>query len=285
NNWVAGTLAVHPGPGATVALSGTITDDNELDLRDGGSTIVLTLTNDTWVAAGAAFDAQRQNIIDGLLSAQGEANGWNSVARPAIPVGNVVRSSDTVVTITMPSVPGYNITTTETITATIPASALVSSTGPLVADPPFAVSFLNETAAVGGTVTNDTEQDIRGGGSTIVITLTNVRWEVNVGGDNPQTQAVIDGIDSAQVEPTGWDAVVKAGLTFSDVVRTSDFVVTITLPAFPAYNISQDETITVTIPASALDFPDPIVASPSFVVTSVPSPPASPLSVQKILLL
>ena len=33
--WVAITLAIHPAPGATAALSGTITDDNELDIRNG----------------------------------------------------------------------------------------------------------------------------------------------------------------------------------------------------------------------------------------------------------
>ena len=33
--WVAFTVAIHPAPGATAALSGTITDDNELDIRNG----------------------------------------------------------------------------------------------------------------------------------------------------------------------------------------------------------------------------------------------------------
>ena len=228
------------------------------------STIILTLTNDTWVAAGATFNAQRQNIINGLDSAGVEANGWDAVARPAIPVGNVVRTSDTVVTITMPAVPGYNITSTETITATVPASALVTSAVAVVADPVFAIVSLIETAALSGTITNDTELDIRNGGATIVLTLNNVQWEAAVGADNAQTQALIDGIDSAQAEGTGWDAVVKAGLTFANVVRTSDTVVTITLPAFPGYNITANETITATIPASALDFPDAIIATPTF---------------------
>ncbi len=59
----------------SVALTGTVTDDEELDIRAGGSTIILTLTDDTRLATGAAFDAERQNIINGIDSAQAEATG------------------------------------------------------------------------------------------------------------------------------------------------------------------------------------------------------------------
>ncbi|KKM17286.1 hypothetical protein LCGC14_1677300, partial [marine sediment metagenome] len=65
-------------------------------------------------------------------------------------------------------------------------------------------------------------------------------------------QSIIDGLDSAQAESNGWDAVVKAGISVTDVVRTSDTVVTITLPAFVNYDITAQETITVTVPAAAL---------------------------------
>ena len=51
----------------SVALTGTVTASiTEADIVAGGNTIILTLTDDTWVSAGATFDAQRQAIIDGL---------------------------------------------------------------------------------------------------------------------------------------------------------------------------------------------------------------------------
>lgn len=54
------------GPSGTIALTGTVTDSiTEADIVSGGRTIILTLTGDTFVS-GAAFDAQRQAIIDGL---------------------------------------------------------------------------------------------------------------------------------------------------------------------------------------------------------------------------
>lgn len=80
-------------------------------------------------------------------------------------------------------------------------------------------------------------------------------------------QAIINGLDSAQSEATGWDAVVKAGQGVSGVVRTSDTVCTITLSAFASYNISANETITATVPASALSGGSAIVASPTFTIT------------------
>ena len=86
-----------------ISLTGTVTASiNENDINTGGKTIILTLAGDTWVAAGATFDAQRQNIIDGCVSAQSEAAGWNAV-RPNIPVTSVVRTSSTIVTITLPA--------------------------------------------------------------------------------------------------------------------------------------------------------------------------------------
>ena len=66
--------------GPTATISGTITASvNELDIRTGGKTLIVTLTGDTWVASGATFDAQRQNIINGVTSAQSETLGWNLV--------------------------------------------------------------------------------------------------------------------------------------------------------------------------------------------------------------
>jgi hypothetical protein len=128
--------------GPSVAVSGTITSSTtENDIVSGSKTIVITLTGDTWVPAGAEFDAQRQNIIDGLNSAQSEANGWNNEVRDKQSASGVVRTSDTLVTVTLDAQAAYDISANETITVTVPASALVTSTSPLVASPTFDVSY------------------------------------------------------------------------------------------------------------------------------------------------
>lgn len=133
-------------PAATATLTGTcVPTITEANVVSGGKTIIITLANDTWVADGATFNAQRQNIINGLDSAQSEAHGWDVEVKGKIAVTDVVRTSDTVVTTTLDAEAGYDITATETITATIPATAVVKA-GAIVATPTFTVT------AVGGAV-------------------------------------------------------------------------------------------------------------------------------------
>lgn len=131
-------------PSTTAALTGTAVPTlTEANIVTGGFTIIITLTGDTWVTSGATFDGERQNIINGLDSAQSEANGWDAVVKATQGVGGVVRTSDTVVTITLDAFASYDITATETITCTVPASALTGGVS-VVATPTFTV-----TAAAG----------------------------------------------------------------------------------------------------------------------------------------
>jgi hypothetical protein len=128
---------------ATAAITGTAAETTTNKLREshivaGGKTVIITLTGDTWVAAGATFDAQRQNIINGLDSAQAEAAGWDAEVKAKLAVTDVVRTSDTVVTVTLSAQAAFNITAAETITCTIPATALTGGNA-IVATPTFRV--------------------------------------------------------------------------------------------------------------------------------------------------
>ena len=122
-----------------VSLSGTILSATmSNDIVAGGKTILLSLASDTWVSSGANFDAERQGIIDGLDSAGMETNGWDA-ERSNLLVTDVARSSNTLATITLSVLPNYFITAQEVITATVPASALVTSASPLVALETFTI--------------------------------------------------------------------------------------------------------------------------------------------------
>jgi len=124
----------------SAVVTGTATNSiTEADIVTGGKTIIITLTNDTWVASGATFDGQRQNIINGIDSAQSEATGWDAVVKATQGVVGVIRTSNTIVTITLNAFASYNIASTETITATIPSTALTAGNA-IVATPTFTVS-------------------------------------------------------------------------------------------------------------------------------------------------
>ena len=118
---------VLPQPTGSVAVTGTIFDGtNESDIVAGGKTIILTLTGDTWKAAGTAFDDVRTNIIFGITGSSSELLAWNN-NRSVIPVTDVVRTSDTVVTITLSALPDYAIAADESLTFKAPAVALTGA--------------------------------------------------------------------------------------------------------------------------------------------------------------
>lgn len=139
----ANCQSVHLGvpPLPTAAITGTITSSvNEADVVAGGKTLVITLTDDSWIPAGAgSFDLQRDEILAGIDSAQSEATGWDAVPKVNQALGGIVRTSGTVVTITWDAFATYNITAQETITVTIPGTAVVSGKS-TVATPTFTVS-------------------------------------------------------------------------------------------------------------------------------------------------
>ena len=127
NNRGTGIIAAWPEAvtGGSAAVTGAITPSvTELEIVPGGKTIIITLANDTWVPAGATFDAIRQDIIDGLDSGGSDLTGWNNEVRDKQGVSGVVRTSATVVTITLDGQAAYNNLSDETITVTVPAAAV-----------------------------------------------------------------------------------------------------------------------------------------------------------------
>ena len=110
----------------SAALTGNVTTAvvRPSQIVAGGRTIIYTLTNTEWQDSGANFNAQRQAILDHLDSNLSDQNGWDA-RRSDFAVGNVARTSDTVVTVTLGASSAYAIPATETITATVPNEALL----------------------------------------------------------------------------------------------------------------------------------------------------------------
>jgi hypothetical protein len=133
-----------PSAAVTSVTTGTaVPTQTEAEVVTGGKTIILTLTGDTWVAAGTGpigSTADTQAIIDGLTAAATPTNGWNNEVRDKEVTTAVVRTSNTVCTITLTAAAAYDVAATETITATIPAAALVTSASPVVSSPTFTVT-------------------------------------------------------------------------------------------------------------------------------------------------
>lgn len=121
----------------TITITGTLgTYPTAEQIQQGGRTIILTLAGDTWVASGATFDAQRQGIINGLTSDRSDPYGWTNIVRANQSVSGVVRTSDTVVTITLDAFPTYYPWNLERIVTTVPNTAVTTAETPATATVP-----------------------------------------------------------------------------------------------------------------------------------------------------
>ena len=65
-------------------------------------------------------------LLSGVRSAQSEPAGWNAIVVPALQELNVARTG-TLVLVTIPRVPTYDITAPETISLTLPPASSVSA--------------------------------------------------------------------------------------------------------------------------------------------------------------
>lgn len=117
------------------------------------------------------------------------------------------------------------------------------------------VSYTSETVTATGTITTADETDITDGGQTILLTLSNTTWATAGATFDAQRQGIINGITATATPDTGlgWDDEVTPNMSVSRVVRTNPTQVTITLNAAECagYNPLANETLSVTVPASA----------------------------------
>lgn len=252
----------------SAAITGTVGDGaTEQEVRDGAGTIIITLTNDTWVAAGGTFDAQRQAIINGLDAAESETNGWNAQVRDQMDPAAVVRTNSTVATITVSAaaVANYFINANEVITTTVPNAALVTGSVDITAAPTTTITAATESVAITGTLggSGGTPAEIVAGGQTVIMTLTNTKWAITADFD-AQRQGILDGLTSNLSDQNGWDSLAFA---VGDVARTSDTVATVSLSAESTYAIPATETITTVVPASAMVHGVALTAAETFAIT------------------
>lgn len=130
--WLYSGLAAVTG---TVITAGV----TETEVVAGGKTIILTLTGDEWHADIGSDSAQTTALIAGIDSNKAESAGWDAEVKANMVFGDVARTSDTVVTVTLGAESAYAITVDETITVTVPATVL-SAGGEVVASPTFTVN-------------------------------------------------------------------------------------------------------------------------------------------------
>ena len=189
---------------------------------------------------------------------------WNKVRDAAITHAQVTRDSDTKVTITIPQISSYAISTNEAIDVRLPASVVQSGDADLLASSTFPIlaTASTEAAALSGTMitTVPSKTDIASTTTyTVTVTLLNTQWEADVASDATKKANLIKGLVSAcSCGDKGWNTLRDAaGIT---VVRDSHTKVTLTIPQMSTYAPTADERVALTIPASVITGSSDIVA-------------------------
>jgi hypothetical protein len=127
--------------GGGITLTGTaVPTQTEATTVSGGGTIILTLAGDTFVTGTSSLDGIAGGS-DSDIAASG--TNWDSLIKTDLDNTNVVLSvGDTVATITLPAYASYDIPGTETITWTIPAASLTTSSSAIIATPTHTVTAI-----------------------------------------------------------------------------------------------------------------------------------------------
>ena len=274
-------------PSATISGSAVTALTTEANIVAGGKTIIITLIDDTWEDDVVSTKTKREALVECLSADVDPNNKWKSVKtaiNTLIDSGNpniIVRTSDSVVTITLPAVTGYDISDDQTIKFTLKGGLdeneklTVENIG-IVAPPAFTIKPV--TATAGGTVvtTATSREDIVKGGKTIIITLYNSTWVPDVATNPDKVKLLADGI-TGNTDAGEWQKVMTALKASTGKTKVSGAALTITLPPVPDYFIQDDQTVTVTIDKRLLRLPTAagLQVSPTFKIFASALPPAT----------
>lgn len=252
----------------------------EADMINGGKTIIITLTNHKWISDVVTKANNREKLMAGFTAPQGKASDiaqWQEALEVIKASATFVRISDIAVSITLPRGDAFNIDDELEVKLTIPGSLIAAATP--VADLATIHAFkiipvTNQVAKLSGTAISGTiENDIAAGGRTIVITLNNDTWASDVSTNSTLRNALLDGFDASgnSSDINAW----KGALTYfknssnTKIVRDSDTVVTITLPAYAGFAITNDLNVTLKIPSLVLTTASKDVTSTPFTISAI----------------
>ena len=243
-------------------------------IATGGEKIIVELSNGgMWAEDIRANKAKRDALFDGLKT-ETESEQWAKVvsALKNDGQGSIYRDSDTKLTIFLPEVKGYDISSEQIITLTIPPSAIEGGLSPIIADKSIKIAPTVSAVLSGSVLTGTLKNaDIVAGGKTIIIELVDGNWVHDIATKNNRDK-LFDGLTllgSNNMDLSQWKKVVESLNSLENsLVRNNSRKITITLPAASNYKLENGlETIRLTIPKDLVeDATTDIVATPTFTI-------------------
>lgn len=146
----------------TAITTGTAINVPEATIVSTGGTIIITLSDDTYIAAGTGpigTTAESDAFVQAIQAATSPTNGWNNEVAANLDNTDLVRTSPTVATITVPATAAYDPGDTETITPVIQAAILTTSATD-VNSSSFQVTVASGGLSLTRNVTRDVTSDV-----------------------------------------------------------------------------------------------------------------------------
>jgi hypothetical protein len=273
-------------PNTLAGLSGTLVSGpvTRNDIVTGNKTLIITLTDGKWASDVATNATKRNALIDGLkLFGTTESAQWGYVITAIKNAGQaaVLRTDDKTVTIKLPSVSNYNITRNQTVTLTIPAACIAGAIADVAVAQNITIESVGTAAlSIKGTVAY-TESDIRTGGKTLVVTLSNAVWVDDIDTNASVKTVLLNGL-KATTETDQWAKVLAKAGDASITKGTTAGIINIILPAAADYDIAANQAIALTIPSSAINGMSFDVKATGTVTISSVVPPVIPAAIQSV---
>ncbi|AEE95447.1 hypothetical protein [Mahella australiensis] len=223
----------------TAQLSGTALSASESDIKAGGRTLVIALTDNHWAGDIASSKAKRDALFDSI-TARSEQTEWVKVTnalKAAGPAALALSDGNKKLTITLPAVTNYNITANQTVNISILPTLLEYS---YRLDTMSFIITADKALSLTGTALSADESAIASGGKTIILTLTNAKWAGDIATSRSKREMLLDKFTAGG---SAWQEVIDAVKAQGTVARNSDTKLTVTLPAVPAFNISSDMAV------------------------------------------
>ena len=141
--------------------------DIQQDAFDYLTNVDLTPGTDAWVSELGGDNAATRALLEGLVSRQSEAHGWNAIARTRLSHDALTRVNDHRVTIRISGFADLDVAAPETIRLAVPAAALVSARATEALGPDVVIVPARGSAALSGTLLTRpyerTVQSVEGG--------------------------------------------------------------------------------------------------------------------------
>jgi hypothetical protein len=229
----------------TAVLSGTAISAplDSSSIIAGGKTIIITLKNATWVSDDVT------NNLPTLIGGFKDSDG--NVLNLGITQTYVTRTSNTVVTIKLPPVPGYT-GSDQAFTLTILQALIVGGNKDVKATPNLQIGWV-----ASGTldVSNDKldKLDIVDGGDTITIEVEDCTWVTDVVSNTGKLKTLLKGF-TPDSDTASWNLVIAAIQANLNKVslNSNNTIITIKLPPVPDYDPVNEQKVSLTIPKNLL---------------------------------